>query len=294
MPVPRSLALQQGAVVRALLRTGLASLQKNRKTTSEVPGPSVSDTLPARSNRLIDAYLREVGANPKSYRGQVPAHLFPQWGFPTLAKTLETIPYDMRTVLNAGCRIEMHKPIPRGEPLFLRARIESIDDNGKRALLEQKLVTSTRSAPDALTATVRAFVPLKRDKTGKKKEKPRVPEDVQLLARLRLGPSAGTDFAVLTGDFNPIHWIPVAARAAGFRNVINHGFSTMARAIETLNEVRFSGDITRLSAVEVKFTRPLVLPAKPAVYHGRDHDFYVGTHPGGPCFLQGSYEVNDG
>jgi len=293
MSIPRRYALQQGAVIGALLKTGFAAMTQKRPASMEVPGPSFSDTVSPRSQTLIDAYIRHVGGSPRAYRGQLPAHFFPQWGFPTLVKTLDAIPYDMTKVLNAGCRVVMHKPIPTGEPLFLRARIEDIDDNGKRALLTQKLWTSTRSAPDALECTMRVFVPLKRDKSGKKKEKPRVPEDVREVGRWRLGPKAGNEFAVLTGDFNPIHWIPAAARASGFRNCILHGFSTMARAIETLNAVRFSGDIRRLHAVEVKFTRPLVLPAKPAVFLGPDHTFYVGTQPGGPCFLEGSYEVND-
>ncbi|MCB9690921.1 MAG: hypothetical protein H6736_03820 [Alphaproteobacteria bacterium] len=107
-------------------------------------------------------------------------------------------------------------------------------------------------------------------------------------------PDAGTDFAVLTGDVNPIHWIPAAARAAGFRSCILHGFSTMARSIETLNAARFAGDVHRLRAVDVTFTRPLLLPARPGVFIADDGGFSVGTQPGGPCFLQGSYEVNDG
>ncbi len=138
---------------------------------------------------------------------------------------------------------------------------------------------------------MRAFVPLKRDKGGKKRDKPRVPDDAREVARYRLSPTAGRDFAYLTGDFNPIHWIPAAARAAGFKNCILHGFATMARAIETLQDVRFSGDRSRLHAVEVKFTRPLVLPAKPGVFVGEGGRFWVGTHPGGPCFVEGHIEV---
>jgi len=30
-------------------------------------------------------------------------------------------------------------------------------------------------------------------------------------------PNDAVDFAVLTGDFNPVHWLPAYARAAGFR-----------------------------------------------------------------------------
>lgn len=293
MAVSRIHALKQGPVVRALVRSAFASLKKGRPSSMEVPSPVVSGTVGPRSSTLVNDYLRHVGANPRAYRGEVPAHLFPQWGFPLLAETLTGIPYDLRKVLNAGCRIVMHKPLPAHEALKLRARIESIDDNGKRAVLTQRLWTSTASAPDAIECEMRAFVPLQK-RTGKKKEKPRVPVDATEIARWRLGPKAGNDFAVLTGDFNPIHWVPAAARAAGFKHCILHGFSTLARAIESMNRTVFCGDIHRLHAVDVKFTRPLVLPAKPAVFMGRDRSFFVGTHPGGPCFLQGTYEVSDG
>jgi hypothetical protein len=113
---------------------------------------------------------------------------------------------------------------------------------------------------------------------------------VKELARWNLGTHVGLEFAKLTGDFNPIHWIPPAARANGFRNVINHGFSTMARAIEGLNRSLFSGDVSRLEAIDVKFTKPLVLPAKVGLYIDDDRVF-VGDAPGGPAYLVGTYSV---
>lgn len=291
MSVPLRHVLRQGPVISALARTGLASLRP-RPGSIEVPSPVISESVPARPQALVDDFVRHVGGSPRAWAGQLPPHLFPQWGFPTLVKTLHGIPYDMRTVLNAGCRIDLHRPIPMGETLHLRARIVEIDDDGRRALITQKLFTSTRSAPDALECTMRVFVPLKREK-GSKKEKPRVPEGAIEVDRWRLGPEAGREFAILTGDVNPIHWIPAAARAAGFKNVILHGFSTMARALEGLNAKVFSGDIRRLRALDAKFTRPLILPAKPALFVGSGRTYAVGTQAGGPCFLEGSWEVDE-
>ena len=96
------------------------------------------------------------------------------------------------------------------------------------------------------------FVPLKREDkangkaNGKAKDKARVPVDAREIAFFKLGPNAGLDFAKLTGDFNPVHWVPRWAKAFGFRNVILHGFGTMARAIEALNRGLFAGDVTAL------------------------------------------------
>lgn len=270
-----------------------AALRKPHQQPLETPTPGRSATVPARPQRLIDDYVRHVGGDPRAYRGQVPAHLFSQWGFPLITEALAAAPYDFRKALNGGCSMVMHKPIPTGEPLQLRSRVESVDDDGYRAIVEVRLWTGTASAPDALEATLRTFVPLKRRKDKQKKDKPRVHVDAQLIDRWRVSEQDGLTFAALTGDFNPIHWIKPAARAAGFKSTILHGFSTVARAIESLNTARFANDVHKLASIDVRFTRPLVLPAKPAVFlHPEPGTFSVGTAPGGPCYLTGTFQVN--
>ena len=89
-----------------------------------------------------------------------------------------------------------------------------------------------------------------------------MPLDAKEIAFLRLTGTAGRDFAALTGDVNPIHWFAPAARAAGFRGCILHGFRTLARTIEALNRRVFAGDPRALASIDVRFMRPLVLPAK--------------------------------
>jgi acyl dehydratase len=290
--------LQQGPVLRALVRAAGTALRSGREVSGQLPGPEHTATVPPRPGRLLDDYIRHVGGDRSWYRRTVPAHLFPQWGFPLLARTLEEIPYDLRNVLNAGCRLDIRQPLPRGEALQLRGWLDDIDDDGKRALLTQKLVTGTASAPDALHATVFAFVRLPRDPsaprdTRKKKDKARVPADARELARYKLTPQDGMDFAILTGDFNPVHWIKPYARAAGFRSTILHGFATMARAIEGLNRTLFSGDPSRLHHIEVRFTRPLILPARVGLYVTDDHGLFVGAAPGGPAYLTGTFNDPD-
>ena len=284
---------QQGPVIAALARAGMAAIKKPETSGSlQTPTPEIEQVVPARPSGLIDDYVRHVGGTPSAYRDIVPAHFYPQWGFPALARTLEGVPYDMRRVLNGGCRIEIHQPLPRGEDLILRACLESIDDNGSRAILKQRLITGTRSVPDALTCYNYAIVPLRKkgEKRSKDKKPPKVvPADAREVAQWRLTPASGREFAVLTGDFNPIHWIGPAARAAGFKGCILHGFSTLARAIESLNKNVWSGDSRWLHTVDVQFTRPLVLPAKPRVYL-TGNQFAVGEAPGAPAYLLGTFE----
>jgi hypothetical protein len=186
----------------------------------------------------------------------------------------------------------MNAPLALGESFELDMQLVDIDDNGRRAVIHQRAITSTSAHPDAVVADMYLIIPLGGgDKPAKRKDdRPRVPVMARELARWKLGTDIGLEFAKLTGDFNPIHWIPAAARANGFRNVINHGFSTMARAIEGLNRSLFSGEVSRLEAIDLKFTKPLVLPAKVGLYI-EDHSVFVGDAPGGPAYLVGTYSV---
>jgi hypothetical protein len=178
----------------------------------------------------------------------------------------------------------------------VRARIESIDDDGRRAIITQRVVTGTRAATDAVVAELRAFVPLAKRDGGAPtpRARPTVPVGVHELAFGRIRSDAGLDFAKLTGDFNPIHWVPAYARASGFRACILHGFSTLARAIEALNRSRFAGDVSRLALVDARFSRPLVLPAEVGVYVDAGDGLWVGDAPGGGAYLEGRYETETG
>jgi len=164
-------------------------------------------------------------------------------------------------------------------------------------VIRQESVTGTASCPEALVASNHLILPrggsAKREgATGPKpkKERPRVPAEAREILYRKLGPKSGLDFAKLTGDFNPIHWLPPAAKAAGFPNVILHGFATMAIACEGIIRNVFSGDASAITHFEVRFVRPLVLPAKVGVFlDGKN--VYVGDAPGGPAYLVGSYNL---
>lgn len=294
MAVSLKHVLTQAPVIAALGRVAVDGLRGHRQDVAvQTPGPWLEATLPPRPKELVRDYVRHVGGDPGWYRDRVPAHLFPQWGFPLALRAISTLPYPLFRVMNAGCRLEQHHALPAGEPLLVRARVEAIDDDGRRALLTHRIVTGTRSAPDAVDAELRFWVPLAKkggaDAGRATRARPTVPADAHELAFLRLPPSAGLDFAKLTGDFNPIHWIPAAARASGFRNVILHGFGTLARAVESLNRARFAQDPLQLATVEARFTRPLVLPAKVGVYASDAGGLWVGDAPGGGAYLEGTF-----
>lgn len=293
--------LEQSSSLGALGRVFLTTLEqqvlgKMPKTKPPTPGPLLEAVYPARSKELVSDYVKNVGGDPSAYKGTLPPHMFPQWGFGLAGRALEGVPYRMSKVLNGGCNLQVNAPIPAGEPLQVTARLESIDDDGRRAVMQQRVITSTPSVKNALIADMFAIVPLgggKNKAPGAKKEKKEVqtvPTDAKEIAFLEVSATAGLDFAKLTGDFNPIHWIPAAARASGFPNVILHGFGTMARTIEAINKNVLGGDPNAMKKWNCRFTRPLVLPAKASVFV-RGNEVFVGVAPNGAAYLVGSYET---
>src|ERR1700761_7942879 len=148
-------------MIRALGGMARAALSRPRRgPVPQTPRPPSEAEAPhaPRSDALVRDYLRHVAGDPTLYRGTVPPHLFPQWGFPLALRTLAGLPYPYARAVNAGCRIDVRAPLPAGEPLQGRARLASIDDDGRRAFLKQTLVTGTRRVPDAMTAELRVHI----------------------------------------------------------------------------------------------------------------------------------------
>ncbi len=305
MAVSTKHVLSQGPVIKTLAGVAWAAMRQKDAHGGEFPTPSEEviatiDPLPAD---LIKDYIRHVGGDPSAYKGLVPAHLFPQWSFPLASKTLRGVPYPLLKVLNGGCRLLINEHVPAGVPMQARGRLEGIDDNGRRAVLHQRVVTGTETNPEALIADLYAVVVhdkktrerngVEDDPAAKKKQKARVPHDAEELARWKLSSNAGLDFAKLTGDFNPVHWVGPYAKAFGFRNTILHGFSTMARALEGVQRSVFAGSVHAVKTLDVQFTEPLVLPAKVGLYladdQGEGRRIFVGDAPGGPAYLTGTF-----
>lgn len=288
--------LSQGPVVTSILRAGYKALTRPRSDVTPppptAPGPELTEIVQPRPAGLVRDYVHHVGGDPSAYRGLVPFHLFPQWTFPIMSRVLEDLPYDLTKVLNAGCAVWVREQLPAGRPLKLSARLERADVNERRALLTVRLLTGPEETPDALKVELTVIVKLSRpdrSKSGPKKAPPTVPPGSREVGRFRVHQRSGLEFALLTGDFNPIHWIAPAARAFGHPGPILHGFATMARCVEALNKTLWAGDLRTLSHLDVRFGRPLSLPGRVGVYVDGSGGVYAGDAPGAPAYLTGSY-----
>jgi len=72
--------------------------------------------------------------------------------------------------------------------------------------------------------------------------------------------AAAARYAEASGDFNPIHLDPEAARKAGLPAVILHGTCTLALAARAIVDGVLGGDPMRLRGIDVRFARPVYLP----------------------------------
>jgi acyl dehydratase len=66
----------------------------------------------------------------------------------------------------------------------------------------------------------------------------------------------GRRYAAVSGDVNPIHLNPVAARLFGFRRSIAHGMWLKARCLAA-----FEGRLPDALTASVQFKSPLLLPS---------------------------------
>ncbi len=253
----------QGPMLKALGRAALTAIKgPNSSEAPSTPGPMLISEVPPRPDELIDAYIKWSNGDAARYRTTVPPHLFPQWAFPLLSQTLEDLPYKLTSVLNQGTRVEINGEIPRGKPLVLKGRLEAVEDDGYKARIHQRIWTGTEDEPELTVSDVFAVLVHKRKKDGGA----RAEDDVtwETVGDWRAGLWDGLEFGILTGDLNPVHWIPPYAKAAGFKRQILHGFGTFARSWEAIAR----NESKTISEIDVRFVKPLILPARVDVQLG--------------------------
>ena len=69
----------------------------------------------------------------------------------------------------------------------------------------------------------------------------------------------GKKYAKITGDYNPIHMSPLAAKLFGLKRDIAHGFGVLAEAIEYSDAIQKAGGDEKILQVDVVFKGPVYL-----------------------------------
>ena len=179
-----------------------------------------------------------------------------QLGLGLIAQLTAQSPYPMLSVLNQGVHIRIHQPLPQGEALTLRGRLVDASDDGFRARVHSHVEIGTASQPQALEIDSYAAVVLRKRPAGADNE--RDEPDFETLGHWQAGADEGVKFFLLTGDFNPIHTLPMLARHTRFRGCIMHGYGAFAQVFEAIQN---AGHI--ITDIDVRFIKPLPLPSPP-------------------------------
>jgi acyl dehydratase len=94
--------------------------------------------------------------------------------------------------------------------------------------------------------------------------------------------SRGREYAKISGDYNPIHMSPWAAKMFGFKRDIAHGFGVMAQAIDFSNAMADVDD-GKAMQVDVVFKGPIFLGSdvsirQNVVQDAQRYDVYCGEN----------------
>jgi acyl dehydratase len=155
-------------------------------------------------------------------------------------------------------RITQHRPLQLGEAFDLNVRampIERVPAGRQITLVSEASVGSELVWEDASTYLARGGGEGERAPSGDRDA------DVELRTQStwRLPADLGRRYGRVSGDVNPIHINPYAARAFGFPRAIAHGMWTKARCLAALDD-----QLPGALGVEVRFRKPILLPSSVA------------------------------
>ncbi len=168
-------------------------------------------------------------------------------------------------IVNGGTKFVIHQTLPTQATLVCTPRVLEIVDKGQGkgalVIVERKV---HEKASNALICTVTTTTFCRADGGFGGPDKAITASPRQVPDRR---PDGAVEFTTarnlallyrLNGDQNPIHADPDIAMAAGFKEPILHGLSTMGVATHAILKGCCGYDPTRLESVNVRYTAPVI------------------------------------
>ncbi|MEV0696478.1 MaoC/PaaZ C-terminal domain-containing protein [Saccharopolyspora sp. NPDC050389] len=197
-----------------------------------------------------------------------PGFPFPLVGLVHVANTIrQERPLLVTDVLTQRVRVADLRPHPKGRQFDV---ITETSAGGELVWREVSTYLRRGGAPEQAEQAERGEARLP-GVTGEPTATWRVPGDT------------GRRYAAVSGDRNPIHLHPLAAKAFGFRRAIAHGMWSKARCLAA-----FAERLPDAYSVDVEFRKPLLLPSTvDFTMSGQDTgwDFALHARSGKPHLL---------
>jgi len=228
---------------------------------SVLPSPTASNSKPLRqemhapSAKLLDAYNRWAGMDVARFGGCIAPHFAAcQMGLRMISRLTAQSPYPLLSVVNQGVHIQVNTPLPRDEHFTLSGRLMDASDDSYRARIHSQVRISTSQATDAVIVDAYAAVML-RARTNKKASKaPAV--SFRTVGHWQASAREGVTFFKLTGDFNPLHTLPLLARRTRYGGCIMHGYGSFAQLYEAVRRAGWD-----IAEIDIRFVRAVPLPS---------------------------------
>jgi acyl dehydratase len=162
---------------------------------------------------------------------------------------------DMAMLVHADQDHRLFTPIRAGDRLEAGARLEAVDlaATGHNFTV---VVSLTNDAGD-LAAEVVSRMVIRKTGSAKAREEPEEKGPVVAEGSSAVDDDQTYRYAEASGDHNPIHLDPEAARRSGFPGIVCHGMCTMALASKVVLDRVAGGDPGKLRRIKVQFSRPV-------------------------------------
>ncbi|NUT53563.1 MAG: hypothetical protein HOV94_40690 [Saccharothrix sp.] len=227
-----------------------AALTGFTRRGGELPGTSLDVEVAVDPGHLA----RYAGVCGFGVRDELPVTYPHVLGFEAQVRLMTGpgFPFPLPGLVHVANRIRQHRPVRVAEPLSLHVATADLRPHDRGRQFD--VVTTASVDGEEVWVDVSTY--LRREGGGAAEPSPRAEPPVPT-ARWRLPGDLGRRYADVSGDRNPIHLHPLAARAFGFRRAIAHGMWSKARCLAA-----FEGRLPDAYEVDVRFKAPLLLPGE--------------------------------
>ena len=178
--------------------------------------------------------------------------------------TQKEFPFQLLGLVHINNTITQYRPISKRAKLDIECNLGQLKDHDKGKVVP--IITKVYENGELVWEEVAENLRRLPTEGGSKKKK--ASEDILTgqQEQWKLPFSLGFQYAKVSGDFNPIHLMPLSAKLFGFKQHIIHGMWTKAKTLAFLeNKI---GDSA--FKIRVDFKLPLYLPGKVHLTHTTD------------------------
>ncbi len=209
---------------------------------------------------VVKSFSRWLGQE-KKYDSQVPPHFFPYWTYPTLFRLGRKLP--LHKVLNQGCKLIVNDSLPINSPIHSNVEIYDIKDFPQKLRINQRITCSTPGCSSAIIAEIYAVILKNPKKILKEKSSSHTIKlpNYNKVGSLKISKSMARDYAIISGDINPIHLSNTLAKVMGLKKSILHGFALFSLVYELLENKGI-----KIHQIDVRFLMPVYIDTNVDIY----------------------------